>query len=194
MFKQMLENKIGEKLTTFGINQSSKQAIEWMGKFRQSLDATTEKIQAQFSRNSSDESVAQPQPQRVDSPPLQMAENGGARRMKGALKSEPTIDDEFGLSASPDSPPSSTPSPPARSNSIRKSLKLNASFKSASNSHQTHRKAPPIQTQNSLQVNHINDDDSSSSSPSFNNLLSNSSTSLKHINDHHQTSNRYYYN
>ena len=47
MFKQIFENKIGEKLTN--INNSGKQAFEWMDKFRQQLDIT-EKIQ-QFSSN-----------------------------------------------------------------------------------------------------------------------------------------------
>lgn len=48
MFKQIFENKIGEKLTN--INNSGKQAFEWMDKFRQQLDIT-EKIQQQFNPN-----------------------------------------------------------------------------------------------------------------------------------------------
>ena len=47
MFKQIFENKIGEKLNTF--NNSGKVAFEWMDKFRQSLDIT-EKLQ-QFNLN-----------------------------------------------------------------------------------------------------------------------------------------------
>ena len=49
MFKQIFESKITEKLNTF--NSSGKQAIEWMDKFRQSLDIT-EKIQQQFNQDS----------------------------------------------------------------------------------------------------------------------------------------------
>ena len=48
MFKQIFENKISEKITN--INNSGKSAIEWMDKFRQSLDIT-EKIQQQFNNN-----------------------------------------------------------------------------------------------------------------------------------------------
>lgn len=48
MFKQIFENKIGEKLNNF--NNSGKVAIEWMDKFRQSFDIT-EKIQQQFNNN-----------------------------------------------------------------------------------------------------------------------------------------------
>lgn len=45
MFKQIFENKIGEKLNTF--NNSGKAAFEWVDKFRQSLDISEkiEKIQ-----------------------------------------------------------------------------------------------------------------------------------------------------
>jgi hypothetical protein len=49
MFKNIFENKIGEKLTN--INNSGKQAFEWMNKFSQQLDIT-EKIQQQFNNSS----------------------------------------------------------------------------------------------------------------------------------------------
>lgn len=57
MFKQMLENTIGEKLSSsLGIvNEPGKHlpSFEWVGKFRQSLDATTERLQAQFTHRMS---------------------------------------------------------------------------------------------------------------------------------------------
>jgi len=45
MFKSIFENTLGDKLNSF--NNSGKSAIEWMDKFRQTLDIT-EKIQQQF--------------------------------------------------------------------------------------------------------------------------------------------------
>lgn len=186
MFKQMLENKIGEKLTTFGINQPSKQAFEWMDKFRQSLDATTEKLQAQFTRNSSNDDTilaqlsSNPQPQQSPQPnnePTQNSmTNGGGR--KGLLKTEKSIDEDFGDAASFNTdlngyspqPPPVTPPPISRA---RGSLKIGTSGSVKG------RKLPTIQPQNSLQVSNYQDDESSSSS--FNDLSNHSSSSLKHI-------------
>jgi hypothetical protein len=45
MFKSIFENTLGDKLNSF--NNSGKSAIEWMDKFRQTLDIT-DKIQQQF--------------------------------------------------------------------------------------------------------------------------------------------------
>lgn len=192
MFKQMLENKIGEKLTTFGINQPSKQAFEWMDKFRQSLDATTEKLQAQFTRNSSnDETILnqlnsnqppqqQQQPyqnnqtQQQQQPVQNSMTNGGGR--KALLKTEKSIDEDFGDAALFNTDPNGySPQPPVTPPPIsraRGSLKIGSGSVKG-------RKLPTIQPQNSLQVSNYQDDESSSSS--FNDLSNHSSSSLKHI-------------
>lgn len=185
MFKQMLENKIGEKMTSYGIIPTGKQPFHWVDKFRQSLDATSEKLQSQFyGKSSCDKNVIQPTKEANSH--LTNVSNMEYQR-KTSLKAETSFDEEFKkdavyndtniLSSLHEHPKTPQPFLKVSGNSnVGRSIKI--------------KKMPCLVQQNSIQV--LNNQEDKTSLSSLNEISNHSSLSLKQINQaSNQDSNRF---
>ncbi|RNA11263.1 synaptotagmin-10 isoform X2 [Brachionus plicatilis] len=207
MFKQIFENKIGEKLNTF--NNSGKAAFEWMDKFRQSLDISEkiEKIQ-QLNTNllsPSDCATSEPLPistanAKADTEPFQEGKqiaptssvnsNGNHRKLSTNYSSEledSAINFNSNMSCSPMDGNSSISSTSA---SCKQSFrgKKQSMVSNANNTGTTHLQSPNFQINKSTDSCGSTNDFSLSSSSSISQKSAEFNTNANHSHLHQSNS------